>query len=456
MKKVLIANRGEIALRIIRACHELGLETVAIFSEADRESLHVLCADEAVCIGKAKATDSYLKISTILSAAEITNADAIHPGYGFLSEKPEFASLCESAHVKFIGPNSKTISLLGDKAQAKKTAKKAKCPIIPGSDGVVKELEEGIKIAKKIGYPIFIKAVFGGGGKGIRIAQNEEEFVKLFIAAQAEAQVNFGHPDIYLEKQIENPRHIEVQVLGDEHGNVVHLFERDCTLQRRRQKLIEEAPSPAISSSLREKMGQAAVGVAKYANYHSAGTVEFLLDEDNNFYFMEMNTRIQVEHTVTEEITGIDIIKAQLQIAQGQKLPFKQKDIHINGHAIQFRINAEDPANNFMPRPGILDYYMAPGGPHVRVDSNCYAGYKIPPYYDSMIAKLIVRGKNRDEAIEVGKRALKEFHIGGVPTTIPFHLFMLEEEKFLTSDNNIFTIDKMLEEGVEFALVSQD
>jgi acetyl-CoA carboxylase biotin carboxylase subunit len=450
MKKVLIANRGEIALRIIRACKDLGLETVAIFSQADRESLHVLAADEAVCIGPAKSIDSYLKIPNILSAAEITNADAIHPGYGFLSENAQFAQFCESSDLKFIGPKSNVIQALGDKATAKMTAKRAKCPIIPGSEGVIKDLEEGLSVANQLGFPIFIKAAFGGGGKGIRIAQNKEEFEKLFIAAQQEAKANFGHPDIYLEKQIQNPRHIEVQLIGDEHGNIVHLFERDCTIQRRRQKLIEEAPSPMLSASLREKMGRAAVNVALSAGYTSCGTIEFLLEGDK-FYFMEMNTRIQVEHTITEEITGVDLVKTQIEVAMGKKLPFRQKDLKILGAAIQFRINAEDPNQKFMPRPGELNYYMAPGGPNVRVDSHVYSGYKIPPFYDSMIAKLIVKGKDRKEAIQVAKRALSEFYIGNIPTTIPFHQYMLEDEKFLNCEYDIFSIDALLAQDMQFS-----
>ena len=447
MQKVLIANRGEIAVRIIRACHDLGLQTVAVYSQADAEALHVLHADEAICIGEAPSTKSYLKIPHILSACEITGADAIHPGYGFLSESANFASICESCGLNFIGPSPTSISLLGDKAKAKATAKKAGCPVIPGTDGIVSDLKDGLLEAKNIGYPVFIKAVAGGGGKGIRIAHSEEEFLRLFPAARAEAEASFGNPEVYLEKMIVNPRHIEVQVIGDKHGNYIHLGERDCSIQRRRQKLIEEAPSPLLNEKLRQKIGKAAISVVREADYHSVGTVEFLLDADNNFYFMEVNTRIQVEHTVTEELTGVDIMVEQLRVAMGQKLQFKQDDIQFNGHVIQFRINAENPVKNFAPSPGKLEYYLPPGGPHVRVDSACYSGYNIPPNYDSMIAKLIVKGKDRKEAVARGKRALREFHIGGVDTTIPFHLDMLEDKKFLSSDYYLDYIDTLISQG---------
>lgn len=450
MQKVLIANRGEIAVRIIRACHDLGLQTVAVYSQADAEALHVLHADEAICIGEAPSHKSYLKIPNILSACEITGADAIHPGYGFLSENANFASICESCGLNFIGPSPQAIALLGDKAKAKATAKAAGCPVIPGSNGVVVDLKQALHDARKLGFPIFIKAVAGGGGKGIRIAHNEEEFTKQFAAARAEAEVSFGNPDVYLEKMIMNPRHIEVQVLGDKHGNYIHLGERDCTTQRRRQKLIEESPSPVLTPKLRQKIGQAAVNVVKAANYFSAGTVEFLLDKNQNFYFMEVNTRIQVEHTVTEELTGIDLVAEQLRIAQGEKLKWKQKDISFDGHVIQFRINAENPKQNFAPSPGKLEYYLPPGGPHVRVDSACYSGYSIPPNYDSMIAKLIVRGKDRSEAVAIGKRALREFHIGGVDSTIAFHLYMLEDPKFLKADFDLTYIDNLIAEGCRF------
>ncbi len=450
MKKVLIANRGEIAIRVIRACHDLGLQTVAVYSQADSEALHVLQADEAICIGEAPSQRSYLKIANILSACEITGADAVHPGYGFLSENAKFASICESCGLNFIGPSPASIALLGDKSQAKAVAKKAKCPVITGSDGIVADAQIGLKEAKKIGYPVFIKAVAGGGGKGIRIAYNPEEFARQFAAARTEAQVSFNNPEVYLEKMIVNPRHVEVQVIGDKHGNYVYLFERDCTIQRRRQKLIEEAPSPILSDSLRRKICEAAVSVVKAAGYYSAGTVEFLLDQDKNFYFMEVNTRIQVEHTITEELTGIDLVTEQIKIAQGAKLSFRQKDISMKGHIIQFRINAEDPSKNFAPCPGHLEYYISPGGPHVRVDSACYAGYRIPPNYDSMVAKLIVRGKDRKQAIAIAKRALREFHIGGVHTTIPFHLYMLNDRRFLENDYTITYIDQLIADGCNF------
>lgn len=447
MKKVLVANRGEIAVRIIRACHDLGLQTVAVYSEADTEALHVLHADEAICIGSAPSRHSYLKIPAILSACEVTHADAIHPGYGFLAENGNFASLCKSCGLEFIGPPSEAIHLLGDKAQAKVTARKAGCPVIPGSNGVVSDVKEALHEVKKIGYPVFIKASAGGGGKGIRIAYSEEEFVRQFQAARTEAEASFGNPDVYLEKMIQSPRHVEVQVLGDKFGTIIHLGERDCSIQRRRQKLIEEAPSPILSDRIRKKMGQAAVDVVKAAKYYSAGTVEFLVDRDHNFYFMEVNTRIQVEHTVTEELTGVDLVKQQILVAMGEKLSLRQKDILCTGHVMEFRINAEDPSNNFAPSPGKLNYYLPPGGPHVRVDSSCYSGYVIPPHYDSMVAKLIVKGKDRKEAIAIAKRALREFHVGGIHTTIPFHLEMLDDVNFVTNKYDLHYVDAHLAGG---------
>ncbi|PIS03379.1 MAG: acetyl-CoA carboxylase biotin carboxylase subunit [Chlamydiae bacterium CG10_big_fil_rev_8_21_14_0_10_42_34] len=450
MKKVLIANRGEIAVRIIRACHDLGLQTVAVYSEADAEAMHVHHADEAICIGEPPSAKSYLKIANLIAACEVTHADAVHPGYGFLSENANFASICESCNLTFIGPPSHAIAALGDKSQAKAMAKSVKCPVIPGSDGVVRDVEAGLKEARKYGFPIFIKAVAGGGGKGIRIAYSEDDFIKKFMAARTEAEVSFNNPDVYLEKMIVNPRHIEVQVMGDQHGQYFYLGERDCTIQRRRQKLIEEAPSPKVSDSLRKKMGESAVAIVRAAKYHSVGTVEFLLDEAGDFYFMEVNTRIQVEHTVTEEFTGIDLLQQQILIAQGEKLKLKQNDIEFSGHVFEFRINAENPANQFSPSPGLLEHYIPPGGPHVRVDSACYGGYRIPPNYDSMIAKLIVKGRTREEAIRHAKRALKEFHIAGVHTTIPFHQFMLEDKKFLSNDYTINYIDNLLSEGCNF------
>ncbi len=451
MKKVLIANRGEIAVRVMRACRDLGLKTVAVYSEADAQALHVLHADEAVCIGEAPSPKSYLKISNIIAACEITGADSVHPGYGFLSENAKFAQICENSGLTFIGPNYKTIAMLGDKVQAKEIAKRAHCPIIPGSDGVVETVEQGLKIAETIGFPIFIKASAGGGGKGIRIAYDPEDFKRKFTQAKTEAEASFNNSDVYLEKMIQAPRHIEIQLLCDKHGNYLYLGERDCTIQRRRQKLIEETPSPILSSSLRKKIGEAAVAIAKEANYHTVGTVEFLLDQDHNFYFMEVNTRIQVEHTVTEEVTGVDLIVEQIKTAQGLPLNLRQQDIEMKGHVMQFRINAENPAQQFAPSPGLLEYYVPPGGPHVRVDSACYTGYKIPPNYDSMIAKLIVKGESREQVIAKALRALKEFHIGDVYTTIPFHLNMLRNPTFLSGQYTLDFIDKLVESGYDFA-----
>jgi len=452
IKKVLIANRGEIAVRVIRACQDLGIQTVAVYSTADAESLHVLNADEAVCIGKPPSTESYLKIAHILAAAEITGADAIHPGYGYLSENANFASIAESCGLTFIGPSHQTIALLGDKSKAKEIAKKVKAPIIPGSDGVIDDVGEALGVAKKLGFPIFIKATLGGGGKGIRIAYTEDEFQRQFMAARSEAESSFNCPDVYLEKMIVNPRHVEVQVLGDKYGNYVYLGERDCTIQRRRQKLIEETPSPRVDPSLRKRLGEAAVKIVKAAGYHTVGTVEFLLDDKNHFYFMEVNTRIQVEHTITEEVTGVDLVKEQIKAAQGEKLTLKQSDIEMKGHVFQFRINAENPKANFAPCAGKLEYFVAPGGPDVRIDTAAYAGYSIPPYYDSMFAKLIVRGKDRADAVVKARRALKEFHIGGIESTVGFHLYMLSNERFLHGDYPITYIDTLIEEGCDFTL----
>jgi acetyl-CoA carboxylase biotin carboxylase subunit len=450
MKKILIANRGEIAVRIIRACHDLGYSTVAVYSEADRESLHVLHADEAVCIGPAAATESYLKIPNILAACEITGADAVHPGYGFLSENAKFAEICESCGLVFIGPSPKAIALLGDKASAKAIAEKAKCPIIPGSKGIVANVEHGLQEAYKIGFPVFIKATAGGGGKGIRIAYSADEFVSLYNQAGAEAEKAFGNASLYIEKMIVQPRHVEFQILGDQEGNYVHLGERDCTIQRRRQKLIEECPSPALNKALRKKMGESAIAIAKAANYFSVGTVEFLLDKDDHFYFMEVNTRIQVEHTITEELTGVDLVCEQIKVAFGEKMNLRQDDIDFDGHIMQFRINAEDPQNNFTPSPGKIEYFIPSGGPHIRIDTACYSGYRVPPYYDSMIAKLIVKGKGREEVIERSKRALKEFHVGGIKTTIPFHQYMLDNERFLSGKYPIDFIDELIKNGCKF------
>jgi acetyl-CoA carboxylase biotin carboxylase subunit len=429
-KKILIANRGEIALRIIRTCKELGIKTVAVYSEADRYSLHVRFADEAVCIGPGPSKESYLNIPRIIAAAEITNAEAIHPGYGFLSENAMFAEICESSGIKFIGPTPDAIEAMGDKALAKETMRKAGVPVIPGSDGVVETLEQAREIANEIGYPILLKAAAGGGGKGIRMVKNDEELENAWQTARAEAEAAFGNPAVYIEKFIEKPRHIEIQILADEHGNVIHLGERDCSIQRRHQKLIEESPSPIVTPELREAMGQAAVKGAKSVKYRNAGTIEFLVDKDGNFYFMEMNTRIQVEHPVTEMVYGIDIVREQIRIASGEKLGIKQKQIKPNGHAIECRINAEDPFNGFRPSPGKITALHFPGGFGVRVDSHIYQEYVVPPYYDSMIAKLIVHAKNRDEAIARMLRALDEFVIEGVHTTIPFHIKILNSPQF--------------------------
>jgi len=451
MHKVLVANRGEIAVRIIRACHDLGLETVAVYSQSDAEALHVLHADEAICIGEAPSHKSYLKIPHILSACEVTGADAIHPGYGFLSESVNFASICASCGVTFIGPPPEVIRKLGDKVEAKQTARRAGCPVIPGSEGAVQTVEEGKAIAEALGFPVLIKAVSGGGGKGIRVVHDSSEFEKQFSVARTEAGLSFGCPDVYIEKMIERPRHIEVQIMADGQGNYVHLGERDCTIQRRRQKLIEESPSPVLTPEIREAVGEAAIQLAQAAQYRSVGTVEFLLDADRNFYFMEVNTRIQVEHTVTEELTGVDIVAEQLRIAKGEPLLLRQEDVRFDGHAIQLRINAEDPSSHFMPSPGRLEYYVAPGGPHVRVDSACYAGYTIPPHYDSMIAKLIVTGANREEAIARALRAISEFHIGGVKTTLPFHDDILRRADFIKADFDLGYVDALIASGYQFA-----
>ena len=427
-KKVLIANRGEIALRIIRVCKQFGIKTVAVYSKADRDSLHVRFADEAVCIGPPPSKDSYLKIPRIIAAAEITNVDAIHPGYGFLAENASFAEICKTSDIKFIGPSAEMIAAMGDKALAKETMKKAGVPVVPGSDGVVKSAGEGLEIARSIGFPVIIKAVAGGGGRGMRIVREEGEMENAFKTAQHEAEQGFGNPDVYIEKFVEQPRHVEIQVFGDQHGNVIHLGERDCSVQRRHQKLIEESPSPIVDEELRLKMGDAAVKGCKSVSYENAGTVEFLIDKDRNFYFMEMNTRIQVEHPVTEQVTGHDLIKLQLRVAAGERLP--KRKIHHRGHAIECRINAEDPFNNFRPSPGrITDFHM-PGGFGVRVDTHSYAGYDVPPYYDSLIAKLVVYAQTREGAINKMASALEEFTVGGIKTTIPFHRQVMRDERF--------------------------
>jgi acetyl-CoA carboxylase biotin carboxylase subunit len=445
--KVLIANRGEIALRVIRACRELGIRTVAVYSEADKDSMHVRFADEAICIGKPKSSESYLNIPAIISAAEVTDVDAIHPGYGFLSERAHFAEICESCKITFIGPAPLAITKMGDKSVAKDTMKQAKVPTVPGSDGVVKNEQDAIKIAEKIGYPVMFKASAGGGGKGMRIAHNRPSLVSSLQMAQTEAQAAFSNNEVYIEKYIDGARHIEVQVLGDKFGNTIHLRERECSIQRRHQKLIEETPSPAINAKTREKMGEAAVKAAKAVGYHSAGTVEFILDKDGKFYFMEMNTRIQVEHPITELITGVDLVKEQIRVASGEKLKITPKDIVCNGHAIECRINAEDPENNFMPSPGKVTFYHPSGGLGVRVDSHLYSGYSIPPFYDSLIAKLIVHADDRRQAIARMRRALGEFMVEGIKTTILFHLKVLDNPDFQKGDYSTkFIEEKLLKE----------
>jgi len=431
-KKVLIANRGEIAVRIIRACEELGIKTVAVYSEADVSALHVQLADEAYCIGPTPSRDSYLNMNNIISIATLTGVDAIHPGFGFLSENAEFADKCKEFNITFIGPSSDAIRKMGDKNTARSTMKAAGVPIVPGTKDIVKDMKEAVAIAEEVKYPVIIKATAGGGGKGMRVANSVDELEKSVVQAQKEAEAAFGNAGVYIEKYVEEPRHVEIQVLGDQHGNVIHLGERDCSIQRRHQKLVEESPSPALNEKLRQRMGQAAVKAAQAVNYCGAGTVEFLLDKNGDFYFMEMNTRIQVEHPVTEMVTGIDLIKEQISVAFGQELTIKQEDITITGHAIECRINAENPAKNFMPSPGTIHMYLPPGGNGVRVDSSCYPGYTVSPFYDSMVAKLIVHGKDRDEALQRMKRALNEFVIDGINTTIPFHLELLKHPEFVS------------------------
>jgi acetyl-CoA carboxylase, biotin carboxylase subunit len=438
--KILIANRGEIALRIIRTCKELGIKTVAVYSEADKDSLHVTFAEEAVCIGPPFGKDSYLKIPAIISAAQVTGADAIHPGYGFLAENASFSEICQESNLKFIGPSPEMIRAMGDKAFAKDTMKKNEVPVIPGSDGVIDNIEVAKGLALEIGFPVIIKATAGGGGKGMRIVWEESEFQKAFQTAQTEAEAAFANGDVYIEKFIENPRHIEIQVMGDQHGNVYHYGERDCSIQRRHQKLIEESPSPAVDDDLRALMGDAAVKGAHSVNYEGAGTIEFLLDKHKNFYFMEMNTRIQVEHPVTELVYDVDLVRQQILVAAGEKIETKPKKPH--GHAIEFRINAEDPENNFRPSPGKITSLHFPGGFGVRNDSHIYQSYSIPPYYDSLIAKLIVWGKNREHAIMRGKRSLNEFIIEGIKTTIPFHLKVLEDARFISGNFDTSFLEK--------------
>ena len=440
-RKVLIANRGEIAVRIIRACRELGIPTVAIYSQADANSLHVRLATEAYCIGPAPSANSYLSIPAIIAAAEVSGADAIHPGYGFMSERADFVDICTQSGIKFIGPTAESMRKMGDKATARKTMVENNVPVTPGT-GIVKTPEEVKEFAKKAGYPIILKATAGGGGKGMRIVRNDDEVETNMNLCQTEAQKFFGNPDVYAEKYLENPRHIEVQILADQYGNVVHLGERDCSIQRRHQKLIEEAPSPAIDEKTRQEMGAAAVRAAKAINYEGVGTCEFLLDHDGKWYFMEMNTRIQVEHCVTEMISQVDLVREQILVAAGEKLSYTQDDIKLYGHAIECRINAENPAKNFMPNPGTISGYLAPGGFGIRVDSHVYQDYEIPPYYDSMIGKLICWGRDRNEARRRMYRALKEYVITGVDTTIPFHQAIIEDEVFMSGKFNTGFIEE--------------
>ncbi len=439
--RILIANRGEIAVRIIRTCKRLGIETVAVFSEADRDSLHVRLADAAVCIGPADSARSYLNIPSLISAAEITDVEAIHPGFGFLSENGHFADVCNSLGIKFIGPSSEAMARMSDKAGARDLAEKAGVPILPGSDGIIKSDEEARALAKKIGYPVIVKATAGGGGRGIRIAHNEASLQSGMQQARAEAEVAFGNGDLYIEKFLEHPRHVEVQIVADEHGNVIHLGERDCTMQRRQQKLLEESPSPVVNAELRDKMGMAAVNLAKISGYQNVGTIEFLY-EKGEVFFMEMNTRIQVEHPVTEMLTGLDLVEEQLRIAYGEKLRWKQEDIKFDGHVMEFRINAEDPERKFAPFPGKIDLFVPPMGENIRVDSFAYSGYTIPPTYDSMIGKLIVKGKDRADTIARAKVALSEFLIEGIKTTIPFHREIITNHNFVNNDYDINFIDE--------------
>lgn len=447
-KKILIANRGEIALRIIRACKELGVQSVAIYSEPDIDSLHVQLADEAICIGPAVSSESYLKIDRIISAAEICDADAIHPGYGFLAENAHFAEVCASCNIKFIGPTPQAIRLMGDKNSARDCARKAGVPISPGSDGTIDSEAEALRIARKIGFPVMIKAVAGGGGRGMRIASNEGSLVQGYHAARMEAEKAFGNGAVYIEKFIVNPHHIEFQVFGDEHGRVVHLGERDCSLQRRNQKIVEECPSPLMSPELRKKMGDASISLCQSVGYTNAGTIEYLVDDDGNFYFMEMNTRIQVEHPITEEVYGCDLVKQQIQVAAGEHLSSYVVEAQPRGHAIECRINAEDPEKNFQPCPGNIGLYYAPGGRGVRIDSHAYAGYPIPPNYDSMIAKVIATASSRSACIKRMSRALNEYMITGIKTTIPFQQAIMHNESFRQGKYHTGFVEQLLRDGV--------
>ena len=449
--RILIANRGEIALRVIRACRELGIKSVAVYSEADERALHVQMADEAICIGPAKAQDSYLKIANIISAAEVADVDAIHPGYGFLSENAHFAEICESCKIKFIGPTPDNIRKMGDKSVARDTMKKYGIPTIPGSKSIVRTKEEAIEVARATTYPLLIKAAAGGGGKGMRIAHNDVSLVQGFLMASSEAERAFNCGDVYIEKFIENARHVEFQILADHFGKVLHLGERDCSVQRRHQKLLEETPCPALSSDLRKKMGRAAVRAAEVIGYRNAGTIEFIIDDKDHFYFMEMNTRVQVEHPITEVCTSIDIVKEQIRIASGEKLGFDQRDVVSRGHAIEWRVNAEDPLNNFAPSPGLIEWLNMPGGPGVRVDSACYNGYEIPPYYDSLIAKIIVWGGNREEAISRMSRALGEFMIEGPKTTVSLGQAVMNDSLFRRGKYHTKYLESFIRDGFGFS-----
>jgi len=442
--RILIANRGEIAVRIIRAARELGVESVAVYSDVDKDSAHVRMADDAVCIGPAPAGESYLNIARIIAAAEIANVDAIHPGYGFLAENAHFAEVCESCNIRFIGPPAEAMRTLGDKVECKKLAIKHKVPTSPGSKGAIDDEDKAIETAKEIGYPVMIKAAAGGGGRGMRVANNDISLRSGIKAAMQEAEAAFGDGTVYIEKFIDSARHVEVQIIGDTHGKIVHLWERDCTVQRRKQKLIEEAPCPVLTQEEREKLCKAAVRLCKAAGYCSAGTVEFLMDKDKQFYLMEMNTRVQVEHPVSEMITGVDIVKTQIRVAAGEKLPFAQKDIKINGHAIELRINAEDPTRNFAPSAGTIETYAVPGGPGLRVDTHCQAGYRIPPNYDSMIAKLIGYGATREDAIATLKRALSEYIIEPTKTTIPLHADLMRNGDFINNKTDINWLERVM------------
>ena len=442
--RILVANRGEIAQRVIRTCRELGIETVAVYSEADADALYLRQADETICIGPAPSSKSYLNIPAIISAAEVADVDAIHPGYGFLSENEHFAEVCNSCNITFIGPDPESVAAVGNKARARALAVEADVPVVPGSDGPVQDEKTALEVAQRLGYPVMIKASSGGGGRGMRIARNDPSLVSGFHAARAEAEAAFGDPTVYLEKFVENPRHIEVQLLGDKHGNVIHLFERDCSIQRRHQKLIEEAPSPSLTPELRQRMGEAAVRLAKHAKYYNAGTCEFLLDKKGNFYFIEVNARIQVEHTVTEMVTGVDLVREQILVAAGEKLSYRQEDIRLNGHCIECRINAEDPDKDFQPSPGLIQMYAPPGGPGIRVDSHAYSGYRIPPNYDSMIGKLLAHRSSRDAAIATMLRALDEYVIVGPKTTIPLLSKVLDHSDFRSARHDTGFVERYM------------